>query len=119
MANNRIVHFEIPAQQPEPLTRFYSDLFGWKFERVPSPGPEYWLCDTGPDAPGINGAIMKRQHPQQLWMNYVDVASIDAALAKATSLGGTVALPKMPVPGVGAIAAIVDPQGNIFGIWER
>ena len=116
MANNRIVHFEIPANQPEALTRFYSDLFGWKFHKAPLPGPEYWLCDTGAAGPGINGAVMQRQHP---WMNYVDVASIDAAIEKATKLGATVALPKMPVPGVGAVAALVDPQGNICGLWEQ
>jgi len=23
------------------------------------------------------------------------------------------------VPGVGAVAAIVDPQGNICGLWEQ
>src|SRR5882724_1105879 len=86
MANNRIVHFEIPANQPEALTKFYSDLFGWKFQKAPIPGPEYWLCDTGSDGPGINGAVMQRQHAQQPWMNYVDVASIDAAIEKATKL---------------------------------
>jgi hypothetical protein len=30
-----------------------------------------------------------------------------------------VALPKTPVPGVGAVAAIIDPQGNICGLWEQ
>src|SRR3979490_1873986 len=80
MASNRVVHFEIPANQPEALTKFYSDLFGWKFQKAPIPGPEYWLCDTGSDGPGINGAVMQRQHAQQPWMNYVDVASIDAAI---------------------------------------
>jgi predicted enzyme related to lactoylglutathione lyase len=119
MGNNRIVHFEIPAGQPEALTRFYSDLFGWKFQKAPIPGMEYWLCDTGADGPGINGAVTQRQNPQQPWMNYVDVTSIDAAIEKATKLGATVALPKMPVPGVGAVAAIIDPQGNILGLWEQ
>lgn len=119
MASNRIVHFEIPAKEPAALTKFYSDLFGWKFQKAPLPGPEYWLCDTGSDGPGINGAVMQRQHAQQPWMNYVDVASIDEAIAKATKLGATVALPKMPVPGVGAVAAITDPQGNICGLWEQ
>ena len=28
MADNRIVHFEIPADQPEALTKFYRELFG-------------------------------------------------------------------------------------------
>ena len=119
MANNRVVHFEIPANEPEALTKFYSELFGWKFQKAPLPGPEYWLCETGSDGPGINGAVMQRQHPQQPWMNYVDVASIDAALERAANLGAQVALPKTPVPGVGAVAAIIDPQGNICGLWEQ
>ncbi|MGI9070107.1 MAG: VOC family protein [Bryobacteraceae bacterium] len=119
MANNRIVHFEIPANQPEALTKFYSDLFGWKFQKAPIAGPEYWLCETGSEGPGINGAVMQRQNAQQPWMNYVDVASIDSTIENATKLGAKVALPKMPVPGVGAVAAIIDPQGNICGLWEK
>ena len=119
MANNRIVHFEIPANQPEALTKFYSELFGWKFHKAPMPGPEYWLCETGSDGSGIGGAVMQRQDPQQPWMNYVDVASIEAAIERATKLGGKVALPRTPIPGVGAVAAIIDPQGNIFGLWEK
>jgi uncharacterized protein len=119
MANNRIVHFEIPAAQPEALTKFYGELFGWTFHKAPMPGPEYWLCQTGTEAPGIDGAIMERQSPQQPWMNYVDVASIDATIAQATQLGAQVALPKTPIPGVGAVAAIIDPQGNACGLWEK
>lgn len=119
MANNRIVHFEIPADNPESLASFYGDLFGWKFQKAPIPGHEYWLCDTGSDGPGINGAIMQRIHPQQPWMNYVDVASIDAAIDKATKLGAKVGLPKTDVAGVGAYAAIIDPQGNLCGLWEQ
>jgi predicted enzyme related to lactoylglutathione lyase len=119
MANNRVVHFEIPAHQPEALTKFYGELFGWSFQKAPIPDMEYWLCMTGMESPGIDGAIMQRQNPQQPWMNYVDVASIDVSLETAVRLGAQVALPKMPVPGVGAVAAIIDPQGNICGLWEK
>ena len=118
MASNRVVHFEIPANQPEALTKFYSSVFGWKFQKAAIPGPEYWLCDTG-SGPGINGAVMQRQDPRQPWMNYVDVASIDETIAAATRLGAQVALPKQPVPGVGAFAAIIDPDGNLCGLWEQ
>jgi len=45
--------------------------------------------------------------------------SIDAAIEKATKLGAQVALPKIPVPQVGAVAAIVDPQGTIAGCGNR
>lgn len=119
MASNRIVHFEIPANQPEELTKFYGAMFGWTFQKVPVPGVELWQCGTGPESTGINGAIIQRQNAGQPWMNYVDVASVDAALEKAISLGAQVALPKMPVPGVGAIAALVDPQGNVLGLSEK
>jgi predicted enzyme related to lactoylglutathione lyase len=119
MANNRIVHFEIPANQPQRLTKFYGDLFGWKFEKAPIPGVEYWLCDTGPDGPGINGAVMQRQNAQQPWMNYVDVPSIDASLEAALKFGAKVAVPKTPVPGVGAVAVITDPEGNLCGLWQK
>ena len=119
MASNRIVHFEVPASQPEALVEFYKQLFGWTFQKAPFPGPEYWLADTGADGPGINGAIMQRQHPQQPWMNYVNVPSIDAAIDQAKKLGAEVAVPRTPVPGVGAYAAIKDPQGNICGLWEQ
>jgi predicted enzyme related to lactoylglutathione lyase len=119
MANDRVVHFEIPAHRTEELTRFYGGLLGWKFSRSLLPGPENWLCDTGSEGPGINGAVMQRQYEQQPWMNYVDVTSIDASLEQATKLGARVALPKTPVPGVGALAALIDPQGNFFGLWEQ
>lgn len=115
---NRVVHFEIPANQPEALTKFYAELFGWTFQKAPVPGMEYWLCNTGSEGPGINGAIMKRQSPQQPWTDYVEVANIDATLANATKLGAKVAMAKQPVPGVGAVAAILDPQGNLFGLFE-
>ncbi|HEX4485855.1 MAG TPA: VOC family protein [Terriglobales bacterium] len=118
MANNRIVHFEIPANQPQDLTKFYGEMFGWTFQKAPLPGPEYWMCKTGDSTPGIDGAIMQRQNPGQPWMNYVDVESIEASLATATKLGAQVALPKMAVGDMGWVAAFIDPQGNICGLWE-
>lgn len=118
MASNRIVHFEIPADQPEALVKFYGELFGWKFTKASNSPVEYWLCDTGSEGPGINGAVAKRQNAQQRPMNYVDVANIDAAIERATKLAAQVALPKMPVPGVGAIAILIDPQGNLCGLWQ-
>jgi predicted enzyme related to lactoylglutathione lyase len=119
MSHNRIVHFEIPANQPEALTKFYNGLFGWKFQKAQIPGPEYWMCETGTSEPGINGAVMKRQNPGQPWMNYVDVANLDASLAQAIELGGKVALPKTEIGEVGAVAAVIDPEGNLCGLWQK
>jgi predicted enzyme related to lactoylglutathione lyase len=40
-------------------------------------------------------------------------------LETAVKLGAEVALPKMPVSDMGAVAAIMDPEGNICGLWEQ
>jgi len=33
--DNTIVHFEIPAENVEKLSKFYQELFGWKFIHSP------------------------------------------------------------------------------------
>lgn len=117
MATNRVVHFEIPADEPQALTEFYGELFGWSFMRAAG-AVEYWNCVTGIEEPGINGGIVKRQNPTHPCMNYIDVANVDATIERATKLGAQVALPKMLVPGVAAIACLIDPEGNIFALRE-
>jgi uncharacterized protein len=49
----------------------------------------------------------------------VDVPSVDDAVAKITSLGGTIALPKIAIPGVGWVAYTKDTEGNIFGTMQN
>ena len=58
------VHFEIPADDPEKLSGFYTSLFGWKIEKAPGP-MDYWMLETAPEGQGVNGGMMKRQMPQQ------------------------------------------------------
>jgi len=70
--------------------------------------------------PGIDGAILKRMGPINgdaviAYVCTVDVPSVDDAIAKITSHGGTIVLPKMPVPGVGWLVYAKDTEGNIFG----
>ncbi len=117
MASNRFVHFEIPADNPEALSKFYTGLFGWKVEKAPVPGFDYWMCMTG-DGPGIDGGIMKRVNPQQTVTNYVNVDDVAAFAAKAKSLGATIVVPKSAVPGAGWFVVALDPQGNPFGLWK-
>jgi uncharacterized protein len=120
----RVVHFEVHAEDPERAVRFYSTLFGWSFQNWGGP-MDYWLITTGPDdQPGINGGMMRRMGAidGQAVIAYVctiDVASVDETLEKALGLGGQVALPKMPVPGVGWLAYAKDSEGNIFGMMQN
>lgn len=114
----RVVHFEIPADQPERASKFYSDVFGWNINKWDGPQP-YWLAKTGEEGtPGINGGLMDRQHPGQSIINTIDVPSVDDYLGKVTGNGGEIAMPKIAVHGVGWLAYCKDTEGNMFGIIE-
>ena len=45
-------------------------------------------------------------------------ASLDADVDKALSNGGSIAVPKMPIPGIGWLAYVKDTEGNIFGVMQ-
>ena len=49
----------------------------------------------------------------------IDVPSVDDYDTKITANGGTNALPKMAMPGVGWLAYCKDTEGNIFGIMQN
>jgi predicted enzyme related to lactoylglutathione lyase len=120
----RITHFEIHATNPESLVTFYSELFGWTFQQWG--GQPYWLITTGPDGePGINGGMLPRQGsaaadgaPVNGFVCTAGVDNAQASLDKAVALGGSVALPVMPVPTVGWLCYAKDPDGNIFGMIQ-
>ena len=119
----RVVHFEIHAGEPERAVNFYQTLFGWTFQKWEGP-MEYWLVITGPnDQPGINGGLVQRRDEvdDQAVIGYVctvDVADIDASTQTATSNGGQVVVPKMPIPGMGWLVYCKDTEGNIFGMMQ-
>jgi len=122
---SRVVHFEIHATDPDKLIAFYSSLFGWTFQKWDGP-MEYWTITTGPtDQRGINGGLVRRRGDAPAVMQAVsayvctvDVTSAKESLDKAVELGGTVALPLMPIPTIGWLCYIKDPNDNIFGMMQ-
>jgi predicted enzyme related to lactoylglutathione lyase len=113
-----IVWFEVPADNVERAKAFYTQLFGWKTDKMPGP-MEYWHFDTGgPDA-SPDGGVMKRQNPGQAGItNYIAVSSVNESAAKVQQLGGKVCMPKSPIPQMGWFAICQDTEGNMFGLWE-
>jgi predicted enzyme related to lactoylglutathione lyase len=124
--DSTIVHFEIPADNPERAAKFYRELFGWKINKWENPnGIEYWMVETVPTneqgmpiRQGVNGGMMPRMYPSQQPVNYIAVASVDDAVAKAERLGAKVMMGKTPVPGMGWFAQLTDPEGNVIAVWE-
>jgi predicted enzyme related to lactoylglutathione lyase len=119
----RVVHFEIHAADPDRAVNFYTTLFGWSFQKWEGP-MDYWLVTTGPnEQPGINGGLVRRQGELDgqaviAYVCTVDVEDLDASVQTALDNGGQIALPKMPIPGMGWLAYCKDTEGNIFGMMQ-
>jgi predicted enzyme related to lactoylglutathione lyase len=126
--DHTIVHFEIPADDPERAAKFYRELFDWdvkRFEGSAAGGMEYWMVRTVPTdsqgmptRPGVNGGLMRRMFPGQPPVNYISVDDVDEYVRKAERLGAKVLMAKHPVPGMGWFAQFADPEGNTFAIWQ-
>jgi uncharacterized protein len=115
---SRVIHFEIPANDPERIASFYQKAFGWKIDKWPGP-MEYWMVVTGGDAaPGINGGLLRKQGPVTATTNTIGVESVDAAVTAVTNAGGKLVMAKTPIPTVGYFAYCQDPEGNLFGVMQ-
>ncbi len=130
---NRIIHFEIQAGDPKRAVKFYKDVFGWEINEWVIPGVEikdenrYCLVTTGPETePGINGGLMFRQGPAPIegqpvnaYVCAIGVANLDEYVDKVLKAGGSIALPKMAVKGIGWLAYCKDTENNIFGMMQE
>jgi predicted enzyme related to lactoylglutathione lyase len=114
----RVVHFEISANDPEKVSTFYRNVFGWTINKWDGP-QEYWLVDTGnAEAPGINGGIFKPGEMFTGTVNTIDVPDIDAYIEKVKAHQGQVVTEKMEIPGIGTFAYCKDVEGTLFGIIQ-
>jgi predicted enzyme related to lactoylglutathione lyase len=127
-----IVHFEIPSDNLERTKKFYTELFGWKMEKMPGTGQrEYWTFSTTSNDKGssnsgsggeqqrmISGGMMQRQMPQEPIMIYIGVDSVSEYSNKVERLGGKVIKQKTEVPNYGWFAICTDTENNGFALWE-
>jgi uncharacterized protein len=106
---------ELQAGNLDAAFTFYAEMFGWTKGEAIDMGPMgiYQLFNAGGDA--IGGMMNKTPDvPTPFWLYYVNVAGVDATLARVTAGGGKVINGPMQVPGGSWIANCIDPQGALF-----
>ena len=115
-----IVHFDLPADDTQRAIAFYSELFGWTFQKAEGVPMEYYLIATKnlDGSSGLAGGMGPRGAPDQQMMNYIGVPSVADYLERVTRIGGTVIMPRTPIPGVGSLAICQDTEGNRFGLVD-
>jgi predicted enzyme related to lactoylglutathione lyase len=115
---SRVIHFDIPIDDPARAGTFYASVFDWS----PTPwGPvPYWPMTTGAE-PGIGaeGALAPREDAPEGVVVYISVDDIEEALARITAAGGTLVTERMPVPTIGWTARFRDTEGNLIGLIQE
>jgi predicted enzyme related to lactoylglutathione lyase len=122
---DKIVHFEIPADNLARAKKFYSTVFNWKINEIPE--MDYVLAYTVetdekgmPKEPGaINGGMLKRQEPVKSPVITISVKDIDRAAVTIEKNGGRMIRPKMSVGNMGFAAYFKDTEGNVIGLWQN
>jgi predicted enzyme related to lactoylglutathione lyase len=124
---DKVVHFEIPADDVDRAKEFYGSIFGWQLQTMQMEGGEYTIAMTTPideqsqlpTEPGaINGGLMRRDEHTPTPIITIQVDAIDDALQRIGSQGGTVVRPRTAIPGMGAFGYFKDTEGNVMGLWE-
>jgi uncharacterized protein len=118
-----VQHFEIPADDVERASKFYTGVFEWKMQKFANPedpSKDYWFFDTKDENgnKGIGGGLMKRQAPEHSVTNYITVPSIDDYASKIEEAGGKVIMPRTEIPEMGFILVFLDTENNMFGLYE-
>ena len=113
---------ELATDDVDAASRFYRELFGWAIEEVDTGGgPGYWLIHGEGALEGRNGGMRELGPAEEgippNWVPYFTTESVGKALARAEELGGSTLMRATQIP-AGTIAAVRDPQGAVFSIFE-
>ncbi|MFJ9774858.1 VOC family protein [Kitasatospora sp. NPDC101157] len=94
---------------------FYGAVFGWTFQEVPEAGGYGFLQLNGERVAAL-GNLDAGSRPA--WTTYFLTADVDATVKAAEHSGATVRVPPMDVMEEGRFAALTDPQGAEFALWQ-
>ena len=114
-----VVHFEIIGKDAEKLRGYYSDLFGWEID---ADNPmNYGIVqrdgNVNADGIGIGGGVGAGPEGYSGHVTfYIQVSDVEAALAKAESLGGSRIMGPDKVMDEIEIGLFTDPEGHVIGV---
>jgi predicted enzyme related to lactoylglutathione lyase len=102
------------------LAPFYEGLFGWNIDASNPMGYGIVARDDNVNGEGIGigGGVGAAPGVPGYVTFYIEVPDVEAALAKAESLGGTRMMgPEQPMEGL-VIGLFHDPEGHLIGVVQ-
>ncbi len=114
-----VVHFEIIGKDGGKLQSYYSDLFGWEIDsdNAMNYGTVQREGNLNAEGIGVGGGVAGGPEGYAGHVTfYVEVPDVEAALAKAESLGGSRLMgPDKVMEGI-EIGMFNDPEGHVIGV---
>ncbi|HEY6239155.1 MAG TPA: VOC family protein [Thermoplasmata archaeon] len=124
--SGEVVHFSLPADNPERARKFYSSIFGWRMDETP--GMDYTMVSTGttdengmPKAPGyIGGGIGKRGDHLTHPVVTITVDDISATEKTIEQHGGKILQRKQAIGdgAMGHTGYFQDSEGNVVALYQ-
>jgi hypothetical protein len=125
MSNGQFVWYELMTTDPKAAIAFYTEVVGWKTQPYAEAGKgdgepyQMWVGGQGP----LGGVMTLPEVAKQMgapphWMAHVEVADVDATVAKVKELGGKIYVPPTVIPTVGRFSVIADPQGASISVFH-
>ena len=115
------VWYELITADPDGAKRFYDAVVGWDVDIGGMGSDSYHLINRtdGGQAGGILPltAEMRAHGARPVWLGYVGVDDVDAAVSAVEADGGKVMMPAWDTP-FGRIAMVTDPQGAPFYLMK-
>ncbi len=114
-----VVHFEVIGKDGDKLRSYYSELFGWQID-ANNPMKYGMVAREGnvnAEGVGIGGGVAGGPQGYDGHVTfYVEVPDIEAALAKAESLGGTRVMGPETIMDQVELGQFQDPEGHVIGV---
>lgn len=113
-ARGRFVWHELYVPDTAKAHQFYSKVVGWKtqaFEHDPS--YQMFAISSGP----LGGTVAETAGAPR-WLPFIGTDDIDETVSDAEQLGAKVVTPVTSIPNGGRWAALLDPQGAQFAVYQ-
>lgn len=109
---------ELHAKDQAGAFDFYAAQFGWEKSEAMDMGPMgiYQMFKPGGTTQAIGGTMTSPEMPHPLWLYYLNVPDIDAALEAAQAHGANLLYGPGEIPGGQYIVQATDPQGAMFAV---
>ncbi len=113
--------FDLTVKNAKPLSKFYSDVIGWKIQETPVDDyHDYTMTHSETEHP-LSGICHKKGQNSDIpsqWLMYVYVDEIEKRSLRIEELGGTILKGPTAPSSYGRFTIFKDPEGAVMALFE-